>query len=434
MMRHALLSALLPALLLICLSLPIGHAASQSTNESASCGVSQHFGDWTVVSRKPGIFAINVSLPGCNPPYRVAVTLLRDNGTLYTRDPVAGVVGGDTMTAKVYTGGYQDIMRMRVRDVGGRRRLVVDIHHDSLDAKPDGFSQLVFDRGKFAPPPPPPPRPIRALGKRTGGPAAATGTSAFGTGDWDGDGFADIIFFDRASGDLRLYPGDGSRGYSQFSPVTIGTGWQGYSPAGIGDHDGDGHADIVTRHDPSGDLFLYPGQSRRTPSTEPRAQIGNGWTGHTILGIGDWDKDGNTDVVTRRNGPEAQLMLYPGQGVRGYSVIEPVPLGITLATVIPVGMADWDGDGNLDIIGMMGVSRDLMLWPGNGRRAPLSQPPVLLGAGWKGLTPYGVTDWDKDGHPDIVMKEYATGDLWLYAGDGRRAVLNVTRVRIGNGW
>lgn len=59
--------------------------------------------------------------------------------------------------------------------------------------------------------------------------------------------------------------------------MRIGNGWQGYSPFGMTDWDRDGHQDIITRHDASGDLRLYPGQSVRGYATVAPVKIGNGW-------------------------------------------------------------------------------------------------------------------------------------------------------------
>ncbi|MEU1286932.1 trypsin-like serine protease, partial [Kitasatospora sp. NPDC005856] len=103
----------------------------------------------------------------------------------------------------------------------------------------------------------------------------------FGVADWDRDGHQDIIARNDASGDLLLYPGESSRGYSSAQPVRIGNGWQGFTPFGVADWDGDGHQDIVVRNDASGDLLLYPGESSRGYSSAQPVRIGNGWQGFT---------------------------------------------------------------------------------------------------------------------------------------------------------
>ena len=63
----------------------------------------------------------------------------------------------------------------------------------------------------------------------TGSTSAAQGSSEaytfFGIGDWDRDGHLDIVTRQDATGDLFLYPGESRRGYSQAQPVKIGNGW-----------------------------------------------------------------------------------------------------------------------------------------------------------------------------------------------------------------
>ncbi|MGI5242741.1 FG-GAP repeat domain-containing protein [Dactylosporangium sp. CA-139066] len=95
--------------------------------------------------------------------------------------------------------------------------------------------------------------------------------------------------------------------------------------AGIGDWDRDGHQDVVARNDATQDLWLYPGESQRRYSSQDRVKIGSGWGGFTFAGVTDWDRDGNQDLIART--AAGDLMLYPGQSVRGYSTVAPVRIG-----------------------------------------------------------------------------------------------------------
>ena len=255
----------------------------------------------------------------------------------------------------------------------------------------------------------------------------------YGLRDWDRDGHQDLVTRQDATGDLWLYPGESRRGYSSTQRVRIGNGWNGYSFYGMTDWDRDGHQDIITRNDSSGDLWLYPGQSRRGYSSIPGVKIGNGWQGHTFVGAADWDRDGHQDIVTR-NDTSGDLWLYPGESRRGYSSAPRVRLASNWNGLGFLEVADWDRDGHQDLIARDNDSANLYLYPGQSRRGPSSTPRVLIGNGWSGHTSFGVTDWDRDGHQDIVTRQDGNGDGWLYPGESRRGYSSTQRVKIGNGW
>jgi len=253
-----------------------------------------------------------------------------------------------------------------------------------------------------------------------------------GLADWDRDSNRDIIARENATGHLWLYPGQSVRGYSSAPRVQIGNGWNPYTFAGLADWDGDGHQDIVTRNEATGKLWLYPGQSVRSFSSAASVEIGNGWSGYTFAGVADWDRDGNQDIVTREDAT-GKLYLYPGQSVRGYSSATRVEIGNGWNGYTFAGVADWDRDGNQDIITREDATGKLYLYPGQSVRNYSSAARVEIGNGWNGYTFAGVTDWDRDGNQDIVARD-TTGLLWLYPGQSVRGYSGAARVQIGNGW
>ena len=197
-----------------------------------------------------------------------------------------------------------------------------------------------------------------------------------GIADWDGDGHQDIVARER-DGRLWLCLGDSSRGYSQEERVQIGNGWFDYTFAGLADWDADGHQDIVAR-DAAGLLWLYPGDSSRGYSQYQRVKIGNGWQGYTFAGLADWDADGHQDIIARD--AAGLLWLYPGDSSRGYSQYQRVKIGNGWQDYIFVGLADWDADGHQDI-----VARDfynlLWLYPGDSSRGYSQEQRVQIGNG-----------------------------------------------------
>lgn len=198
------------------------------------------------------------------------------------------------------------------------------------------------------------------------------------TGDWDNDGFPDVLSVD-ASGDMYLLPGKGG-GQLDRRPTAIGSGWGGFTVAGMADWDHDGKRDIIARENANGNLWIYPGQGART-GPGVRSQIGSGWNEYVFAGLADWDRDGHQDIIAQ------------------------------------------------DLAG------DMWLYPGESKRTFSTQARVLIGSGWTGYTYFGTKDWNRDGAPDLVVY-YADGQLWGYPGSGARSVYPgfPYRFNIGTGW
>lgn len=105
-------------------------------------------------------------------------------------------------------------------------------------------------------------------------------TAIVGAGDFNGDGFPDILARD-AAGTLWLYPGNGADALG--TPVALGTGWNGFSIVSVGDFNHDQKQDVLAR-DSSGTLWLYPGNGSN--GFLPRVALGSGWNGLSIVGDG----------------------------------------------------------------------------------------------------------------------------------------------------
>src|SRR5690606_8637788 len=94
-------------------------------------------------------------------------------------------------------------------------------------------------------------------------------------GDMTGDGRPDLLARKISDGTLWLYPGRGKRGLGKARQ--IGHGWRTIEQAtGVGDWNGNGYADIVVTR-PDGTLWLY--LTRSTGTFAPAIKIGTGWQG-----------------------------------------------------------------------------------------------------------------------------------------------------------
>lgn len=230
------------------------------------------------------------------------------------------------------------------------------------------------------------------------------------TGDWDNDGHPDVLARDTA-GFLYLFPGNGR---ILRARVLIGEGWNGFTIAGVADWDNDGKKDILARNDSTGELYVYPGEGTRAVSTQQPVRIGFGFGGYLLAGLADFDKDGKQDLIARDGNGE--LWLYPGEGKRAQSTQERARIGVGFGPYTFYGIIDRTGDGAPDIIAE--YDNRVWLYPGSGKRSPYTGSPGRheIGVGWSGARALMTPDFNGDGAPDIVAHLPGWTSWQLYPG------------------
>jgi len=244
------------------------------------------------------------------------------------------------------------------------------------------------------------------------------------TRDFNRNYLADLVTAD-SSGNLYLYPGNGSGGFG--GRATIGKGWQARDLITmVGDWDGTGNSQDLIARDPSGNLWFYPGNGHG--GFLAARVIGKGWQIMSgLLSPGDWNGDGNVDLIARRRSDNA-LLLYPGNGAGGFGASSVIGNGWGAMTAFVVS-GDWDTNGTTDFI----VRRNdgaLLLYSGNGRGGFTGSR--VIGNGWNIFTAItGVGDWDGDGLPDLLARK-TDGSLLLYPGNGMGGF--APSRKIGSGW
>ncbi len=318
-------------------------------------------------------------------------------------------------------------------------------------------------------------------------------TSIVGAGDLNGDGRRDLVA--RAKdGRWWAFPG---RRTSVAARVGLPSALSAYSQmVGGGDYTSDGKADLLARDakrvyvlpgngrlgfgaalGPFADLAPLTGLSAATSGASVQV-IGrradgsvvtvksNGKTnlGATVdtglrltntaalLSVGDWNRDGRTDIVSRGIGGNT-LMLRLGNGKGGFAPAKAMAWGFAKVSRL-AAVGDINGDGNPDLAARFGATTKLYL--GNGKtgvKQTLTAPAKLrtynqIGSGlWAAsqssaaitaATTFlpvvnesavtqlrasgtytlvvGLGDVDGDQQADVVAVEKSTGKLWLIPG------------------
>ncbi len=246
------------------------------------------------------------------------------------------------------------------------------------------------------------------------------------TADFNGDWKNDVLARVTATGDLRMYPGTGLGG--RLPGIRIGNGWNVFNSLETpGDFNGDGPLDVLARETSTGRLWLYRGNG--TGGFLPRIQVGNGWNIFSaILGPGDFNGDQRVDVLARES-ITGRLWLYPGNGSGGFLPRVQAGNGWTIFNAL-VGPGDMNNDGAADVLAREAATGDLWLYRGNGTGGFL--PRVRVGNGWNTMTAVvSPGDFNGDRNPDLLARDGA-GVLWLYPGSGSGTFL--PRAQVGPGW
>jgi len=176
-------------------------------------------------------------------------------------------------------------------------------------------------------------------------------------GDWNGDGYADVIVR-TASGRLYLKRGSSTGTLRAGTPLPGGA-VSVRSMAGIGDANRDGRPDLAVITG-AGKLWLVPGDGKL--GRLPGKLIGSGWQRHDWLRApGDFNRDGRPDLISRLGD---RLLLHRGTA-RGLA--QPITLTTGLAGLANVtSIGDFTGDGRADLVARTTTGR-LVVFAGNGR-------------------------------------------------------------------
>ncbi|SEJ32554.1 Repeat domain-containing protein [Arthrobacter sp. yr096] len=196
----------------------------------------------------------------------------------------------------------------------------------------------------------------------------------FSPGDFDGDGFNDLLARDSA-GRLFLYPGDGDGGW--LAREQVGQGWNVFdSIVGPGDFNGDGINDVLARN-AAGDLYLYAGDGNGGWLSPTK--IGQGWqVMDKLITAGDINGDGPVEIYARDS--SGRLFLYPANGTGGWQPSSMISSGWGVFSEI-AGLGSFSHSRYNDLAAING-NGDLVTYSSGASTAVLWGPYGPVGSGW----------------------------------------------------
>lgn len=247
------------------------------------------------------------------------------------------------------------------------------------------------------------------------------------TADVNGDGISDVIWFRPSDGQVAIWlMGSPSVIQAATFPAAVGPG----SPWAIqaaGDLDGDGRADIVWRNGATGEMLVW--YMRAEGVIDQPVSYGNVTLGYSVVGLADVNGDWRQDIVWF-NASSGTVAVWQMSATGAYAAYFPGSVGASPWRIYRLG--DFDGDGRDDIFWRNTTDGTTVVWYLRGGN--VAQADFLFSAPLAKWTSEGVGDFDGDARDDLLWLD-DTGIVvrWLMQGRGV-APIPQSVIGVGPGW
>ena len=236
-------------------------------------------------------------------------------------------------------------------------------------------------------------------------------------GDFSGDGTFDLIWQHDTQGWLAIWRLNGTAliGGESLNPDRVAdTNWK---VVGTGDFNGDGHPDVLWHHLTSGQIAVWVmngAQQVQGLSVTPDRVADTNWR---IVATGDFNGDGKRDILWQHlTNRTLSVWLMNGTTLMDGRVLTPSTVASTEWRI--VGTGDFNADGNADIVWQNQVNGLLSVWYMNGSTmigGEALTPGQVPDTNWKIRA---VGDVNRDGKPDLIWQHNGNGSLAVWFMNG----------------
>ncbi len=190
--------------------------------------------------------------------------------------------------------------------------------------------------------------------------AFSFGLSSIAAGDFNGDGIPDLATANNGSNDVTLLLGNGSGGFSAAprSPVAVGTTPITQFTLAVGDFNGDGIQDLAVSNSRGGSVAILLGNGVGgfiPASGEPFYVNAPG-----SVTVGDFNGDGIQDLaVSDYSDGGVTILLGNGSGGFSAATTSPVAVGPHRFTQLTLAVGDFNRDGRTDVVAVSSATNDV---------------------------------------------------------------------------
>jgi hypothetical protein len=234
----------------------------------------------------------------------------------------------------------------------------------------------------------------------SGGEGYISTARKMGIGDINGDGAVDLVIPDASNASLYILLGN-KTGQFQYSGKIFNGSYP--SEAFLADLNGDGHLDLVALGPTGGTVTVYLGKGDGTFATGVNYSLLYG-PGNMLLI--DLDGDGHLDIVAEVlaevNSQDApQILFLHGNGDGTFAQATPIVSSLPAPAGTLIDVADYNGDGILDLVVTDKVGIGVLLGKGSLTYSPVVS--YLAGSTGYGSPNTAFGDLTGSGHRDIAM-------------------------------
>ncbi|HXD92980.1 MAG TPA: FG-GAP-like repeat-containing protein [Bacteroidia bacterium] len=241
--------------------------------------------------------------------------------------------------------------------------------------------------------------------------------------DFNNDGKLDLATSDQASGQVSILLGNATGSYTLANIYSIG----GASSVASADFDGDGFKDLAVAN-PGNGVTVLLGAGNGSFGTATTFTVGG--TLNSVIAV-DINTDGKIDLVTSNgNNHNVSVLLGNGNGSFGSASLFAAGTNTQPTSVIS---ADFNSDGNLDLVTANGGSSNVSLLLGTGVGSFITPSTFTTGTG---TSPVCVitADFNEDGNLDLATANAnPANNISILLGDGAGSFGVATNFAVGTG-